>query len=249
MTIDNIPRLMQRCLEFNAFDIDIVSNSLKLPWLKLNLQFTNNLDLEYINSLASMNQGWRDQWGTQFKDTDYQVKEWNGNFIFGPTDMNKFLKIVGKEPHWIKNKFDEDCQCKFFRNSAKFDWLVNKDDPIRKWISALIPDQDLNIVNTYVLPPGGYVYPHRDYSYYDSGLAKLYIPIQWENGSVFGMYGVGNIPLTSGTVFLINNYTLPHWVYNGSDQSRVVVSIGANLKSPKLTDLIKQSFNRTFGII
>ena len=33
------------------------------------------------------------------------------------------------------------------------------------------------------------------------------------------MYGCGDVPIKQGDVFLVNNYTLPHWVYNGSNDN------------------------------
>lgn len=245
---DNLPELLTQCLAHNKFDIDVVTDQLKLPWLKLDLKFSNALSPQYIKSLESTTNGWRDAWNANFENIKYQVKGWNGNFIFGPSNMNEFLSLVQKNKTWSEKFFDEDSQCKFFRNDVEFEWKVDSSDPIRSWISSLVPDQDLNIVNTYVLPPGGYVFPHRDYSYHNSGMVKIYIPVTWEAGSVFGLYGVGNIPLSSGDVFLINNYTLPHWVYNGSNKHRLVISIGANLKSPRLQKAIEKSFNKTFGI-
>lgn len=248
MTNDNIPELLKQCIDLNEPSIDIIANKLKLPWLKLNLNFSGTLDNDYVQQLQAEDTSWRAIWQTDFDHIKYQVNGWNGSFLFGPENFLDFLSAVSDNKEFFENSYDEDCQCKFFRKNFNFEWKVNPQDQIRKWVSDLIPDCDLNIVNTYVLPPQGYVYPHRDYSYHGSGLAKIYIPVQWEAGSVFGMYGVGNMPLSNGDAFLINNYSLPHWVYNGSDSHRVVISIGANLESPKLSRLIKESFVNLFGI-
>lgn len=248
MMNDNLPELLKQCIEHNEPSIDIIANKLKLPWLKLNLNFLNALDNDYIQKLQDEGNSWRAAWQTDFENIRYQVKGWNGTLLYGPKNFSDLVSAVNSRPELSGKFFDEDCQCKFFKETIDFEWKVSNNDQIRTWISNLIPDCDLNIVNTYVLPPQGYVYPHRDYSCHGSGMAKIYIPVKWETGSVFGMYGVGNIPLNSGDVFLINNYTLPHWVYNNSNSYRVVISIGANLESPKLAKLIKESFAKTFDI-
>jgi hypothetical protein len=244
---DKLPHILDQCLAYNEPDIDIITNRLKLPWLKLNLA-APQVSTDYIDAIETRAGSWRAKWQYDYEHIAYQVKGWNGNMLFGPTDMAAFVQDINARPEWANNRYDEDCQCKFFRNQFDFGWQVDHTDPIRQWVSALIPDQDINLVNTYFLPPGGFVFPHRDYSAFKDGLAKIYIPVQWDQGSRFGMYGLGDIPLASGDVFLINNYSLPHWVYNGSDQRRMVISIGANLRSPILSRLIIDSFRLTFGI-
>ena len=248
MMDNNLPELLKQCIEHNEPSVDIITNRLKLPWLKLNLNFSNVLDNEYVQKLQAEELSWRTTWYGTADPVRVNRSPWLGRFLFGPKNFSDFLSAVAHNEKFSKNSYDEDCQCKFFRKDFEFEWKVDSNNKIRKWVSNLIPDCDLNIVNTYVLPPQGYVLPHTDRSYYGSGTAKIYIPVTWEAGSVFGMYGVGNIPLSSGDVFLINNYTLPHWVYNGSDSHRVVISIGANLDSPNLAVLIKESFIKTFGI-
>ena len=118
---------------------------------------------------------------------------------------------------------------------------------MRRQLKKIIPnDDDINLVNSYSLPPKGYVFPHRDYAIDGMGLAKIYVALKWGKGNVFGMYGCGDIPIKEGDVILLNNYTLPHWVYNGSDEDRVVIDISANLHSPVIKDKIIQAFKRSF---
>ena len=61
------------------------------------------------------------------------------------------------------------------------------------------------------------------------------------------MYGCGNIPIEQGDVILLNNYSLPHWVYNGSDDDRIVLDISANLKSKNISEVIQRSFINKFS--
>lgn len=244
---DKLPAMLAQCLQHNEPEVEIITKRLKLPWLKLDLS-APKLDADYINQVENLSQNWRSIWEYDLDSIAYQVQGWNGNMLFGPVDMPQFLNHVHAMPEWQNNRYDEDCQCKFFRNQFEFGWSVDAQDPIRQWVNALVDDTDINIVNTYFLPPGGFVFPHRDYSALGDGLAKIYIPVQWDTGSRFGMYGLGDIPLASGDVFLINNYSLPHWVYNGSAQRRMVISIGANLESPILSQKIIDSFRLTFGM-
>lgn len=244
MTNDQLPKLLNDAITQNELDIDIITKNLKLPWLKLDIQFPN-LEENYINTLEDT-KDWRGKWKFKnLEENNYQVKGWNGDFLFGPKPFDDFLNEVNQNKNF--EKIDEDSVSKHFRKKFNYDWYIDTNDPIRQWVSKLIPNEDINIINTYFLPPGGYVFPHRDYSRDGMGLAKIYIAAQWEEGNVFGMYGCGNIPIKQGDVMLINNYTLPHWVYNGSNKKRLVIDIGANLHSPKIKILIKQSFNTLFN--
>ena len=90
------------------------------------------------------------------------------------------------------------------------------------------------------------MFPHRDYASDGFGLAKIYVALKWGKGNTFGMYGCGEMPINEGDVFLLNNYTLPHWVYNGSNQDRVVIDISANLHSKTLSQEIIKAFKKCF---
>lgn len=239
----NLPKLLNDAHLLNEIDIGVITKNLKIPWLKLDFSIAKPTKAQ-INTLIT-NQDWRKVW--KFKDysiNSYQVKNWNGQMLFGPTDFAKFLEKSNKNKNLTN--LDEDTKCKYFRKIFNYDWYVDEHNFIRKEIQKYIPKNDLNIVNTYVLSPGGYVFPHRDYSIDGLGLAKIYIALKWPEGSTFGMYGCGNLPIQEGDVFLINNYTLPHWVVNQSNDHRIVIDIGANLHSPVLKESIIKSFKKTF---
>jgi len=239
MTTDKLPKLLKDAIEKNAYDIEIITKKLKLPWLKLDLNFGSwtNKDCEILYS----SDDWRTKW--QFPDAEknsYQVKNWQGKILFGPADFQKFLELSRAQEH----DHDEDSKCRKYRTKLEYCWYST--NSVTEKIKQLIPDDDLNLVNSYILPPGGYVFPHRDYAIDDMGLAKIYIAVKWSEGNVFGQYGCGNIPIKQGDVFLINNYSLPHWVYNGSNEDRIVVDISANLHSPKIKQSIIKAFKKGF---
>jgi len=242
---DDIPKLLRDSMEKNTFDIDVITKKLKLPWLKLDVKI-NSPSADQLQNFVS-NKDWRKQWNCPEPENDsYQVKGWNGDVFFGPTDWAKFLSLANT----IKNHHDhdEDSKCRSLRQNLDYSWYVDKDHFIRKEIEKLFPDdKDINLVNTYSLPPGGYVFPHRDYASDGLGLAKVYIALKWSKDNVFGMYGCGNMPVEEGDVFLLNNYTLPHWVYNGSNDDRIVVDVSANLHSPIIKQKIIESFRKVFS--
>lgn len=245
---DKLPRLLQDSIDYNAPDIGILTRHLKLPWIKLDLKFPT-LSQDYINTKHQESISWRHKWNYDTENTlGYQVNGWNGNLLFGPTDLLTFTQQIDQDPKWRNGQYDEGCRCRMFRQQFNYSWSVDTEDPIRQWVSNLFDDQDLNLVNTYFLPPGGYVFPHRDYSADNTALSKLYIAIQWAPGNVLGMYGIGDLPIVEGDVYLLNNYTLPHWVYNGSDQLRMVLDVNANFNSPNIKQHIIEGFLKQYGI-
>ena len=148
-----IPKLLKDAMENNTVDVDVLSKHLKIPWIKLDIKIPN-LDIPIST------EDWREKWG--FKDLDknsYQVNQWNGNLLFGPTEWQKFLDKANQ----LGEQIDEDCKCRLFRKQFKYDWYIEKDNVVRKAISKIFPDDDLNLVNTYTLPPGGWLFPHRDH--------------------------------------------------------------------------------------
>lgn len=244
MMKDRIPKLLNDVITGNTYDIDVITKKLKIPWLKLDMQF----DRPSADELASVSSStdWREKWQLpDSKNRSYQVAGWNGDVMFGPTDWDAFLELCEKE--FGAHDSDEDSRCKYLRNRIDFGWLVNDDNYVKKQVKKYIPnDADINLVNSYCLPSNGYVFPHRDYALDDMGLAKIYVALKWPKDNVFGMYGCGNIPIQEGDVFLINNYTLPHWVHNGSDGERLVIDISANLHSPIIKEKIIDAFKNTF---
>ena len=241
-----IPKLLEDAINYNEFDIDIVTKRLKIPWLKLDIK-APTMTKEYLDNLRQQATDLRTQWRfKKLNESNYQVKDWDSQLFFGPKPFNTFLDKVAEFENFDFSKFDSDSKTRYFRDKHPYDWHVEENEPLRQWISSFIPDEDLNLVYSYWAPPGGYVFPHRDYAHDGMGLNKLYVAVAWPPGNLFGMYGVGNVPINESDVFLINNYTLPHWVHNTGNEDRLVISISANLKSPKVLELIQKSFTNTF---
>ena len=92
MMKDKIPKLLDDAIKQNDYDIDVITKNLKIPWLKLDMEFDKPTDSELLN-LYSKN-SWREKW--QYLTTDfhsYQVKGWSGDILFGPTDWDYFMKL------------------------------------------------------------------------------------------------------------------------------------------------------------
>lgn len=240
---DKVPKLLADAMSGNEYDIDVITKHCKIPWLKLDIKF----DVPTYDDLAELNSNtnWREKWNYPTLEQDsYQVNGWNGNVFFGPKDWTLFLDQNSQEQK--EHDHDEDSKCRSFRKKLDYGWYVDESSYIRKQVRNIIPDSELNLVNSYSLPPGGYVFPHRDYAIDGMGLAKIYVALKWPEGSVFGMYGCGNIPIKEGDIFLVNNYTLPHWVHNSSTDDRIVIDISANLHSPKIKKAIIGAFKHSF---
>ena len=243
MTQNKIPKLLADSMSQNSYDIDVITKHLKLPWLKLDIKFDTPSDQDIEETLSHTD--WRHKWKWNSSDNAYQVKGWNGNIFFGPTDFENFLNVSSANGN--EHTHDEDSKCRHYRKTLDYDWYVNDNSYVKRQVKKIIPDDaDINLVNSYSLPPGGYVFPHRDYAIDNMGLAKIYVALKWSTDNIFGMYGCGNLPIKEGDVFLINNYTLPHWVYNGSKEDRIVIDISANLHCKSIKTKIIESFKATF---
>lgn len=241
--MNDFPKLINEISQHNTFDLNYFLNS-GIPWLKLNIDVPE-FDQTVLDEAVQQSTNWRKKWNFSNKseqfDVDYQIKEWNGSLLFGPSDWERWLKIVEND----NNKNDEDHLCMLYRNDLDFSWRIKKSHPIRKFVESIFPsDRDVNIVNFYVLPPGGYLFPHIDPTQDDKALNKIYIPLKWKQGNEFGFYKFGNAPFKQNRAYLINNYRYVHWVLNRSDEPRVVLDIGSNLHS--IADLIQQSYFESF---
>ena len=233
------PKLIEEISHNNEFDLDNFLDS-GIPWVKLNIDVPA-FDQAVFDQAVKQSTNWRQQWlftnDQENIEIDYQINQWNGQVLFGPSDWTAWMNLVAGD----NKKNDEDRLCMIHRNNFDFDWRLNTDHPIRQFVESVFPNQqDINIVNFYVLPPGGYLFPHIDPCESAKALNKIYIPLQWSEGNEFGFYKWGNAPMVERTAYLINNYRYVHWVLNRSNEPRVVLDIGANLHAIK--DLIKESF-------
>jgi len=231
------PKFIEDCSRENRLKLNTLLSS-GLPWLKLNIPVPK-FDIDVYNSAVEQSTDWRSQWAanTKYRNIDNNlVRQWNGQLLFGPSDWDNWLDIYTNV-----NGSDEDEMCKRYRHELDFSWRLRQGHPIRNFVEEIFPNPlDINIVNFYVLPPGGYLFPHTDPTVGPKALNKLYIPLQWTEGNEFGFYEWGNMPVEQGNVYLVNNYRYAHWVLNRSNQSRIVLDIGSNLNS--IEQIIIESF-------
>ena len=226
------PNLLSHARNENQLELDSILGC-GLPWLRLDLicpQFSQQV----LDAAVTQSTNWRSQWNVAAPL--YQVRNWNGQLLFGPEQNDKWDEIIKNGP----TINDEDAICKKYRQDLRFAWRVDSDHPVRQWVNTFLDDADINIVNYYVLPPGGYLHPHYDPCAGNKWLNKIYVAIKWPLGAELGFLDWGNVPIQETDVLLINNYLYPHWALNNSTENRIVLDIGCNLDS--IQNLIKQSF-------
>lgn len=230
------PKLINDLIENNKLDLDTLL-SCGIPWLKLNIEVPR-FSKEVIQEGILQSTNWRDYWGDV--ETNYQVKTWNGSMLFGPKNFNQFRSDMSKNPNYGIDD-DYDHMCMMHRHEYEYEWRLQSDHPIRLFVESIFPNkEDINVVNYYVSPPGGYLFPHRDNTSGKKQLNKIYIPLQWAKGNELGFYNWGNAPFKEGEAYLVNNYSHTHWFVNRSDLDRIVLAIGSNLQS--IENLIIESF-------
>ena len=103
-------------------------------------------------------------------------------------------------------------------------------------VGTLIDSLGLDYWYSFIglLPPGGFIYPHRDYDTFKQtaeeyfpyqGCTQLYIPIDWPCNNWIKFAGAGVLNLEAGAPMVINNDAYTHCLVNDSDQNRLVVGI------------------------
>ena len=75
------------------------------------------------------------------------------------------------------------------------------------------------------MKPRGYIMPHVDS---ECNPYKIYVPLSWPKGSLFKMFGQGNIDFTDLKPNLINTSDVIHSVVNDSDEHRIIFSFYAD---------------------
>lgn len=227
-----ITKLLADLSRENSLKLDSILSS-GIPWLKMDLEIPK-FSSEILNAAVEKKLNWREQWGVT--GDSYQLHSWNGEVLFGPTNWDEWLNKIANDHD------DEDSLCKKYRRDVDFDWHLNADHPVRKWVNSFLDDDAINIVSYYVLGPQGHLHPHYDPCSSNKWLNKLYAAVTWPDGCEFGFLDWGNVPIQEGDVFLINNYQHPHWIINRGNQYRIVIEIGCDLI--KIQDLIRRSFLR-----
>lgn len=227
------PKLIEQLHQHNEFDLDKFTHC-GIPFIRLDLEVPEIED-RVFNQTVDACKSWRNQWN--MVPDNYQVKEWNGSVLFGPSDWNTWMNTVSADLKTFE--YDEDGLCKKHRHSQEFVWSVEESNPLRQWVNTFYQDQDLHLVNVYNIPPGGYLFPHIDNNP-NPHLNKIYIALRWPEGNHFGFNGFGEMPVSDCSAWLINNYRYSHWVYNDSNEDRLVMAVAGDLHSIK--DLIHRSW-------
>lgn len=95
--------------------------------------------------------------------------------------------------------------------------------PIIFGLMAQVEGERLGGVLITKIPPGGKIAPHVDRGWHAEYYEKYYIPIQNDQGAVFG-FEDGVIEPSLGDVYWFNNSN-PHWVENNSSRDRIALIV------------------------
>lgn len=94
-----------------------------------------------------------------------------------------------------------------------------------------------------VMEPNAYVSPHRDISFSKSPLNYVWIPLNYPEGSHFGVFTIGEIKINLGSIYLLNQENFPHCVANESNELRYVLAGWLDMSkiTPEFLALAKQN--------
>ncbi len=95
--------------------------------------------------------------------------------------------------------------------------------PIVFWLMNHVQGERLGGVLITKIPPGGKIAPHIDRGWHAGYYEKYFIPIQNDDGAVFG-FEDGVIAPKLGEVYWFRNDNL-HWVENNSSRDRIALIV------------------------
>lgn len=95
--------------------------------------------------------------------------------------------------------------------------------PIVFALMAAVEGERLGGILITKIPPGGGIAPHVDDGWHAGYYEKYFVPIQNDQGAVFG-FDEGEIHATPGEVYWFNN-SRPHWVKNDSTRDRIAMIV------------------------
>jgi hypothetical protein len=90
-------------------------------------------------------------------------------------------------------------------------------------LMAMVEGERLGGVLITKIPPGGKIAPHVDGGWHAGYYEKYFIPVQNDDGAVFG-FEDGVIRPAVGDVYWFNNSN-PHWVENHSSRDRIALIV------------------------
>ncbi|MFZ6874223.1 aspartyl/asparaginyl beta-hydroxylase domain-containing protein [Undibacterium sp. Di27W] len=95
--------------------------------------------------------------------------------------------------------------------------------PIVNWLMSHVEGERLGGILITKIPPGGRIESHVDSGWHAEYYEKYYIPIQNDEGAIFG-FEDGVIEPSLGEVYWFSNRR-PHWVINNSKRDRIALII------------------------
>lgn len=95
--------------------------------------------------------------------------------------------------------------------------------PIVFGLMNLVEGERLGGILITKLPPGGKIASHVDHGWHAGYYEKYYVPIQNDEGAVFG-FPDGEIRPQLGEIYWFRN-DVPHWVENNSNRDRIAMIV------------------------
>lgn len=106
---------------------------------------------------------------------------------------------------------------------------------------------DATLCWLHTLEPGGYFRPHRDVKMDTTPLDYFWIPLNIVPGAQLRSYPHGEINVSLGNAYLLNNDYYVHGVYNGGNETRYVLLGHINHDvTNNLKELISQSLIKNY---
>lgn len=163
-----------------------------------------------------------DLWGTipyraQWKDTPHAAMQ---DIWFHYADPKRYapgdLPAMANEhiPIWYRPQIDR----------------VPSVRRIVHYIMSLVDGEAIGLVMVTKIPPGGEILPHADWGWHCQYHDKYYVPLQSDDGAIFGCSHKGvseEIETRPGTCWLMDNRRT-HWVRNASERDRLMLIVCAH---------------------
>lgn len=139
------------------------------------------------------------------------------------------LMLHGNDVYNIR-KSDPRLTQKETLTDLKQEWKVDLSSTpvLKKWcdqIGELLPLTKLDIK---LMRPGGWFHIHCDPFSDNTGLRKLYFPVNWPDGCYFKMYRRGVIPMKPGQAMLLDVHHHLHTAVHTGTEDRYIINLSSN---------------------
>jgi hypothetical protein len=195
----------------HTFDLDLT------PWVEFDLSWGKCEDI--INIVKETRNRCYQNEASRGVDTFYDANTYRVDTfeLYGIKDPTKYKKANQYHTPELFEQIGCDVTSDFEKHSKLIQDLI-----------SMLPYDKIFRIHVNVLPPGGYIMPHKDSQYGDwtrGLLQKIAIPLNLPDGFQFKLWNAGTIPLKVGKLYAINTGNYLHAVINDSNQDRFMLLI------------------------